>query len=94
MLNRVKKSMPVRWLEKAFVRVIEVDQCDKSKTALQTCASGSDENVRITPKINFSLEEAMEYIEKDEYHGGDSETSACEKYCWMKMSEKELQKIN
>ncbi len=30
-------------------------------------ASGSDENVRITPKINFSLEEAMEYIEKDEY---------------------------
>lgn len=30
-------------------------------------ASGSDDNVRITPKINFSLEEAMEYIEKDEY---------------------------
>lgn len=30
-------------------------------------ASGSDENVRIVPKINFSLEEAMEYIEKDEY---------------------------
>ena len=30
-------------------------------------ASGSDDNVRITPKINFSLEEALEYIEKDEY---------------------------
>ena len=30
-------------------------------------ASGSDDNVRITPKIKFSLEEAMEYIEKDEY---------------------------
>ena len=30
-------------------------------------ASGSDENVRITPKINFSLEESLEYIEKDEY---------------------------
>ncbi len=30
-------------------------------------ASGNDENVRITPKIKFSLEEAMEYIEKDEY---------------------------
>jgi len=30
-------------------------------------ASGSDDNVRITPKINFSLEEAMEYIEWDEY---------------------------
>ncbi len=30
-------------------------------------ASGSDDNVRITPKIDFSLEEAMEYIEWDEY---------------------------
>lgn len=30
-------------------------------------AAGSDENVRITPKINFSLEEALEYIEWDEY---------------------------
>jgi GTP-binding protein len=30
-------------------------------------ASGSDDNVRIAPKINFSLEEAMEYIENDEY---------------------------
>jgi GTP-binding protein len=30
-------------------------------------AAGSDDNVRITPKINFSLEEALEYIEWDEY---------------------------
>ena len=30
-------------------------------------ASGSDDNVRIAPKINFSLEESMEYIERDEY---------------------------
>ncbi|MEP7265831.1 MAG: translational GTPase TypA, partial [Bacteroidota bacterium] len=30
-------------------------------------ASGSDDNVRITPAIKFSLEEVMEYIEKDEY---------------------------
>ncbi|MFN8358172.1 MAG: translational GTPase TypA [Spirosomataceae bacterium] len=30
-------------------------------------ASGSDDNVKIAPKINFSLEEAMEYIQKDEY---------------------------
>ncbi|MFM2189845.1 MAG: translational GTPase TypA [Bacteroidota bacterium] len=30
-------------------------------------AAGSDDNVRITPKIDFSLEEAMEYIEWDEY---------------------------
>jgi GTP-binding protein len=30
-------------------------------------ASGSDESVKIAPKIQFSLEEAMEYIQKDEY---------------------------
>jgi GTP-binding protein len=30
-------------------------------------ASGSDEKMRIAPKIRFSLEEAMEYIQSDEY---------------------------
>ena len=30
-------------------------------------ASGTDDNVRIAPKTNFSLEECMEYIQKDEY---------------------------
>jgi GTP-binding protein len=30
-------------------------------------ASGSDEKMRIAPKIRFSLEEAMEYIQGDEY---------------------------
>lgn len=30
-------------------------------------ASGSDDSVRITPAVKFSLEEAMEYIQKDEY---------------------------
>ena len=30
-------------------------------------ASGSDDKMRIAPKINFSLEEAMEYIQWDEY---------------------------
>ena len=30
-------------------------------------AAGSDENVKIAPKINFSLEECMEYIQGDEY---------------------------
>jgi GTP-binding protein len=30
-------------------------------------ASGSDDNVKIAPKINFSLEESLEYIQKDEY---------------------------
>ncbi|MEO8087300.1 MAG: translational GTPase TypA [Bacteroidota bacterium] len=39
----------------------------RAKKLTNMRASGSDDNVRITPKINFSLEEAMEYIEKDEY---------------------------
>jgi len=30
-------------------------------------ASGSDDNVKIAPKLNFSLEECMEFIQKDEY---------------------------
>jgi GTP-binding protein len=30
-------------------------------------ASGTDEKMRIVPKIKFSLEEAMEYIQGDEY---------------------------
>jgi GTP-binding protein len=39
----------------------------RAKQLTNMRASGSDDNVRITPKINFSLEETMEYIEKDEY---------------------------
>jgi GTP-binding protein len=29
-------------------------------------ASGSDDSVRITPKVQFTLEECMEYIQQDE----------------------------
>ena len=29
--------------------------------------SGSDDAVKIAPKVKFSLEEAMEYLQKDEY---------------------------
>ncbi|QHT69318.1 translational GTPase TypA [Rhodocytophaga rosea] len=39
----------------------------KGKQLTNMRASGSDTNVRIAPKIQFSLEEAMEYIQKDEY---------------------------
>lgn len=39
----------------------------KAKQLTNMRASGSDTNVRIAPKIDFSLEEAMEYIQKDEY---------------------------
>ncbi|PSR54613.1 translational GTPase TypA [Adhaeribacter arboris] len=39
----------------------------KGKQLTNMRASGSDNNVRIVPKLQFSLEEAMEYIQKDEY---------------------------
>ena len=39
----------------------------KGKQLTNMRASGSDDNVRITPAIKFSLEESMEYIQGDEY---------------------------
>ncbi|WP_375580800.1 translational GTPase TypA [Marivirga tractuosa] len=40
---------------------------NKGKQLTNMRKSGSDDAVRIAPKINFSLEEAMEFIQKDEY---------------------------
>lgn len=39
----------------------------KSKKLTNMRASGSDDKMRIAPAIKFSLEECMEYIQKDEY---------------------------
>lgn len=39
----------------------------KGKQLTNMRAAGSDDNVRIAPAIKFSLEEAMEYIQNDEY---------------------------
>ena len=39
----------------------------KGKKLTNMRASGSDDSARIAPKIDFSLEEAMEYIRDDEY---------------------------
>jgi len=39
----------------------------KGKKITNMRASGSDESMKIAPKIKFSLEEAMEYIREDEY---------------------------
>jgi GTP-binding protein len=39
----------------------------KSKKLTNMRASGSDDKVRIVPPIEFSLEEALEYIKEDEY---------------------------
>ena len=39
----------------------------KSKKLTNMRASGSDDKVKLTPPIVFSLEEALEYIQGDEY---------------------------
>jgi GTP-binding protein len=39
----------------------------KGKKLTNMRASGSDDSSKIAPKIQFSLEEAMEYIREDEY---------------------------
>ena len=39
----------------------------KGKKLTNMRASGSDDSARIAPRIDFSLEEAMEYIADDEY---------------------------
>ncbi len=39
----------------------------ESKKLTNMRASGTDDGLRIAPKINFSLEESLEYIQKDEY---------------------------
>ena len=40
---------------------------NKTKKLTNMRASGSDDKVKLAPPIRFSLEEAMEYIQKDEY---------------------------
>ncbi|MBN1790370.1 MAG: translational GTPase TypA [Bacteroidales bacterium] len=39
----------------------------RSKKLTNMRASGSDEKVKLTPPVRFSLEEALEYIQEDEY---------------------------
>ena len=39
----------------------------KTKKLTNVRAAGSDDRTRIVPAIKFSLEEALEYIQKDEY---------------------------
>ena len=40
---------------------------NKSKKLTNMRASGSDEKARLIPPVQFSLEEALEYIKEDEY---------------------------
>ena len=63
--------LPGGWMSKQFNSSKEISKIklnlQETKKLTNMRASGSDDNVRIAPKINFSLEESMEYIQKDEY---------------------------
>ena len=39
----------------------------KTKKLTNVRASGSDDKIKLTPPVRFSLEEALEYIMEDEY---------------------------
>ena len=39
----------------------------KTKKLSNVRAAGSDDKVKLAPPVQFSLEEALEYIQKDEY---------------------------
>ena len=39
----------------------------KAKKQTNVRSSGADDKARVVPAIKFSLEEALEYIQKDEY---------------------------
>ncbi len=54
----------------------------KGKKLTNMRASGSDDSARIAPKINFSLEEAMEYIRDDEYLEVTPESLRMRKINW------------
>ena len=59
----------------------------KGKKLTNMRASGTDDNAKIVPKRQFSLEEAMEYIQKDEYLGGNAQVDPdALKSCSMKTS--------
>ncbi len=56
----------------------------KGKKLTNMRASGSDDSAKLTPKIVFSIEEAMEYINEDEYLEITPESLRMRKITWRK----------
>ncbi len=56
----------------------------KGKKLTNMRASGSDDSAKLTPKIVFSIEEAMEYINEDEYLEITPENLRMRKISWRK----------
>ena len=56
----------------------------KGKKLSNMRSSGADDAVKIIPKIQFSLEEAMEYISEDEYLEITPENLRMRKITWKK----------
>ncbi len=72
---------------------LDVNVC-KKKHLTNMRASGSDEAMRLTPPIRFSLEQAMEYIEEDELVEVTPETIRLRKKVLDKSERERLMKKN
>lgn len=72
---------------------IVVNLCTEKKLTNMR-ASGSDEKMKIAPKINFSLEEALEYIQDDEYVEITPQSIRMRKIILDESERKRVQKMN
>ena len=87
-----RKSMPVRWLRKHSSGWLKWSMWQE-QNSLQTCASGSDEKCSYHQRSISHWKKQWNTSRKTNTLEVTPKASACEKYCWMKMSEKELQKL-
>ena len=68
MLNNPKNSGIVTIIGEVNVgKSSLLNAVTKTKKLSNVRASGSDDKVKLAPPLKFSLEEALEYIQEDEY---------------------------
>lgn len=72
---------------------IVVNLCTEKKLTNMR-ASGADEKMKIAPKISFSLEEALEYIQDDEYVEVTPQSIRMRKIILDENERKRVQKVN
>ena len=62
----------------------------KTKKLTNVRSSGADDKARIVPAVKFSLEEALEYIQKDEYVEVTPNSLRLRKIFLKKLTENEI----
>ena len=82
--------MKVKLLVRILVVMIWLVNITKTKKMSNVRSSGADDKAKIVPAIKFSLEEALEYIQKDEYVEVTPNTYACVKFILTEVSVNEI----